>query len=142
VENLGEFIVNHWILCTAFVVLSWLVFSDSINRRLSGFKSVSANEAVRMVNQLKGCFVDVRETSEFNQEHIAEAVNIPLTNLKNDVTGPLKDKSQPLVVVCASGQRARNAAKALLKEGYEQVFVLSGGLHAWREAKLPLFSKQ
>ena len=29
-ENLGEFIVNHWILSSLFVVLLFLAFSDSL----------------------------------------------------------------------------------------------------------------
>jgi rhodanese-related sulfurtransferase len=140
VENLPEFIANHWILSSLFVVLSWLVFSDSINRRLSGLKPLTATEAVRLVNQVKGQFVDVREEAEFSQEHIADSVNVPLSALKKDESSSLKNKSQPLVLVCASGQRARTAAKALRKAGHEEVYVLSGGLHAWREAKLPLFS--
>jgi rhodanese-related sulfurtransferase len=140
VENLPEFIVNHWILSTLFVVLSWLVFSDSINRRLSGSKPLSANEAVRLVNQLKGLFVDVREENEFNQEHIADSVNLPLSVLKKEEASSLKNKSQPIVLVCASGQRARTAAKTLRSTGHEEIYVLNGGLHAWREAKLPLFS--
>lgn len=138
-ENLGEFIVNHWILVTAFVVLAWLVFSDSINRKLSGVQPLGANQAVRLVNQNKGKFVDVRDKAEFEKEHIADSVNLPLASLAEDIS-QLKDKSQPLVIVCASGQRARSAAKQLRRQGFEQVYVLTGGLHAWKEAKLPLFS--
>lgn len=138
-ENLGEFIVNHWILSTAFVVLAWLVFSDTINRRLSGLKQLGATQAVALVNQNKGKFVDVREVAEFEKEHIADSVNLPLSKLAEE-SSQLKNKSQPLVVVCASGQRARGAVKQLRGQGFEQVYVLTGGLHAWKEAKLPLFS--
>lgn len=138
-ENLGEFIVNHWILVSAFLVLAWLVFSDSINRKLSGMQPLDAAQAVAVVNQNKGKFVDVRSKDEFDEEHIADSVNLPLSSLA-DEAGQLKNKSQPLVIVCASGQRARSAAKQLRKQGFEQVYVLTGGLHAWKEAKLPLFN--
>ncbi|GAB4295549.1 MAG: rhodanese-like domain-containing protein [Methylophaga sp.] len=138
-ENLGEFIVNHWILSTAFVVLVWLVFSDSINRKLSGLKPLGPNQAVRLVNQHKGIFVDVRDKAEFEKEHIVDAINIPLSELSEPVT-QLKDKTRPLVIVCASGQRSSSAVKQLRRQGFEEIYVLSGGLHAWREAKLPLFS--
>ncbi len=138
-ENLGEFIVNHWILVTAFVVLAWLVFSDSINRKLSGLQMLGPNQAVRLVNQHKGSFVDVRDKAEFEKEHIADSINLPLSEL-TDKAGELKNKAQPVVIVCASGQRSRSAVKQLRRQGFEQVYVLSGGLHAWKEAKLPLFS--
>lgn len=138
-ENLGEFIVNHWILVTLFVILAWLVFSDSINRRLSGLQLLGANEAVRLINQHKGKFVDIREQDEFTKEHIAESINVPLNKITEEKS-LLKDKTKPVVLVCASGQRAKSAAKQFRRQGFEQVYVLSGGLNAWREAKLPLFS--
>jgi len=45
-----------------------------------------------------------------------------------------------LVLVCDSGQRAKSAAKKFKANGYTNIHVMSGGLHAWRDAKLPLFS--
>lgn len=137
--NLGEFIVNHWLLVSLFVVFAWLVFSDGINRQISGIKPLSATESVRLVNQQKGLFVDIREKVEFEKEHIADSMNLPLSTLQ-DGLDKLKNTSQPLVIVCASGQRSRNAIKQLRGKGFEQVYVLTGGLHAWKEAKLPLFS--
>ena len=137
-QHLGEFIVNHWILVSLFVVLFWLVFSDSLNRKLSGLKPVGTTQAVQLVNQQKGLFVDIREKAEFEKEHIADSINIPLSSLADDL-GKLKKPEQPLVVVCASGQRARSAAKQLKGKGFSEVYLLSGGLNAWKEAKLPLF---
>ncbi|AFJ03149.1 Rhodanese-like sulfurtransferase [Methylophaga frappieri] len=137
-ENLGEFIVNHWILSSLFVVLLFLIFSDTLTRQLSGAKSLSVNEAVTLVNQQKGCFVDIRSKEAFEKSHIADAVNLPPDALA-EAEKKLKKPQQPLVVVCDSGQRARQAARQLKKQGYTDVSVMTGGLYAWREAKLPLF---
>lgn len=137
-ENLGEFIINHWILSTLFVVLLYLVFSDVLTRKLSGVQTVSVNESVTIVNQQKGCFVDIRDSEAFAKSHIADAINIPLAEIDKHL-GKLKKTEQPLVVVCDSGQKSRAAAKLLKAKGYSNVSVMSGGLYAWREAKLPLF---
>jgi len=136
-ENLGEFIVNHWLLVSAFVVLAFLVLSEQLNRKLSGVRPVGASEAIRIVNQQKGVFLDVREPSEFSKESIAESVNMPLAKLTEDAR--LKDLAQAVVIICASGQRSRGAAKTLSTKGFSEVYVLSGGLNSWKEAKLPLF---
>jgi rhodanese-related sulfurtransferase len=80
----------------------------------------------------------VRSTEEYEKEHIADSVNIPMADLPEGLK-KFKDKTKPIIVVCASGQRAKTAAKSLSKEGFEDVYVLSGGIHAWKEAKLPLF---
>lgn len=137
-ENLGEFIINHWILSTLFVVLLYLVFSDVLTRKLSGVQTVSVNEAVTIVNQQKGCFVDIRDSEAFAKAHIADAINVPQAEIDNQLS-KLKKTDQPLVLVCDSGQKSRSAAKQLKAKGYSNVSVMSGGLHAWREAKLPLF---
>lgn len=138
-ENLGEFIINHWILSSLFVILLYLVFSDTLNRRLSGLQPINVSEAVNLVNQQKGCFIDVREEEAFAKAHIVDAINIPHSQLDEDFSKKLKKMDQPLVVVCDSGQKSRAAAKKLKTKGYTNVFILSGGLHAWRDAKLPLF---
>ncbi len=136
--QVGEFIINHWILVSAFVVLAYLVFSDLLGKSLSGLRSVGVTQAVQLVNQQKGVFVDVREQDEFAREHIADSISIPLSKLPQD--NRLKDKRKPVIVVCATGQRAKTAAKQLKEKGLENVFILAGGLVSWKEAKLPLFS--
>ncbi len=138
-ENLGEFIVNHWILSSLFVVLLFLVFSDSLTRKLGGFNAVDVPTAVNLVNQQKGCFVDIRDKDAFETSHIVDSVNVPLADIEANLKS-LKKKDQPLVLVCDSGQRSKGAAKQFKKHGYTNIYVMSGGLHAWRDAKLPLFS--
>jgi len=43
-----------------------------------------------------------------------------------------------VIVVCDDGSRSGRAATALRRQGFEQVFTLSGGIGAWRQAGLPL----
>jgi len=138
-ENIGEFILNHWVLSSLFVVLAWLVLSDSFHRKLSGLAAIGVTEAVQIANQKNGLFLDVRDASEFNKGHIADAKNIPVSQLTEKAASLIEAK-QPLIVVCASGQRAKTAAKELKTAGVTDVYVLTGGINAWKEAKLPLFS--
>jgi rhodanese-related sulfurtransferase len=138
-EHLGEFLVNHWILATLFVVLSSMLMSDSLNQKLSGMTPISTAQAVQLVNQQKGLFLDIREKEEFSKEHIADSISMPLSTLADNIAS-LKDKSQPIILVCASGQRSRSAAKQLTKNDFTHIYVLTGGLNSWKEAKLPLFS--
>jgi len=43
-----------------------------------------------------------------------------------------------VLVCCASGARSGRALGVLRKAGHEQVFNLDGGVHAWRQAGLPI----
>jgi Rhodanese-related sulfurtransferase len=47
-------------------------------------------------------------------------------------------RSLPVVLVCKTGMTATGAAKRLVKAGFEKVYVLDGGIEAWRQAGLPL----
>ena len=49
-----------------------------------------------------------------------------------------KNKTLPVVLVCASGKRAAKAAKALEAKGYTKAVVLAGGLTAWKAANMPV----
>ena len=138
-ENLSEFIVSHWILVTLFVVLSWVVLSEALHQKISGISPGGTAQAIQLVNQQKGIFVDIREAEAFEKEHIADSLNIPLAKLGED-SGSLKNTAQPIILICSSGQRSRTAAKQLGKSGYTEVYVLKGGLNTWKDAKLPLFS--
>ncbi|MDH5357525.1 MAG: rhodanese-like domain-containing protein [Gammaproteobacteria bacterium] len=138
-ENVSEFIINHWILVTIFVVLASMLMSESLNSKISGINPVGTTQAIQMVNQRKGLFLDIREASEYSKEHIADSLSMPLSTLPDNLK-TLKDPEQPIILVCASGQRARSAAKQLRVNGFSDVHVLTGGLNSWKEAKLPLFS--
>ena len=56
-ENLGEFIIIHWVLATLFVVLISLIMSDSLSRKLSGANPVGTAQAIQLINQHKGLFL-------------------------------------------------------------------------------------
>ena len=47
-------------------------------------------------------------------------------------------KDKPVIVVCATSSRAGRAAAQLRASGYAEVYVLAGGVAAWREAGLPI----
>ncbi|MDB2705230.1 rhodanese-like domain-containing protein [Pseudomonadota bacterium] len=137
-EHVGEFVINHWLLVSAFVVLAYLVLSNSLHQKLAGFSVIGTAQAIQVVNKQKGVFLDVRAATEFAKEHIADSMSLPLSKVAEDTT--LKDPAQPIIVVCASGQHSRAAAKQLTSKGFSEVYVLTGGLNTWKDAKLPLFN--
>jgi rhodanese-related sulfurtransferase len=99
---------------------------------------VNANEVVRLMNREKAVVVDVCSADEYAAGHIAGAKNIPLDRLNDDLAGQVKNKSLPLVLVCASGVRSGRAVAVARKLGFEKVHSLTGGLSAWRTANLPV----
>ena len=74
--------------------------------------------------------VDVRETSEYEVEHIAGALLLPLSNFDPEYFPALPDKK--VVLHCAVGKRSEAAGKMLLNEGHEDVIHMIGGIEAWK----------
>ena len=66
---------------------------------------------------------------------IARSVNIPADRIQNEL-GKL-DKTRPVLLVDDDGRRSRMASPLLRGTGFKEVFILAGGLNAWRTAKLP-----
>jgi rhodanese-related sulfurtransferase/glyoxylase-like metal-dependent hydrolase (beta-lactamase superfamily II) len=78
--------------------------------------------------------VDVRTSSEWDEEHIDAAVNLPLAQLPDRM--PELQGDRPLVVYCTSGYRSAIATSLLRRAGRSDVANLVGGLGAWKSAQL------
>ena len=64
--------------------------------------------------------------------------NLPLAQLEAQLAQTVKNKTAPMVLVCASGMRSRSAVAIAKKLGYENAQSLVGGMGAWRSASLPV----
>ena len=128
-----------WLLIVAAVTSGLMLVWPAIARARQG--GVSSQEAVRLINREKAVIVDVSEPGEYAVAHIAGSRNIPLGRLDAARELP-SNKALPVIVVCASGNRAARAAKALQAKGYQKAVVLAGGLAEWKTASLPVESQK
>jgi rhodanese-related sulfurtransferase len=124
-----------WLLILAALVSGGLLLWPTLNKARSG--GVSPTEAVRLINREKATVIDVSEPGEFAAGHVVGSRNIPIGRLEVAPELP-KNKTLPVVLVCATGKRAAKAAKALEAKGYAKPVVLAGGLAAWKAANLPV----
>jgi rhodanese-related sulfurtransferase len=140
-QQLSTFIVNHWELFLALVIILTLLASTGFSQKLLGFKEVQPQELTQMINRQNAVVLDVREDKDFSAGHIVNAVHVPLSNLETRLKSLEKFKGRPVITTCQTGDRSARAAAILRKQGFEPVYKLAGGLMAWREAKLPLSTK-
>jgi rhodanese-related sulfurtransferase len=82
--------------------------------------------------------LDVRTPGEFEAEHIEGAYNVPLDTLGEHGPEIRAGVTEPVVLVCRSGQRARKAEEALKTAGMTNLHVLDGGMAAWTAAGQPV----
>lgn len=126
-----EFILNHYILSLALAVVTYMLIQELIDNAFKKFGSISPLMAVTKMNDSSTLIIDVREPDEFSPSHIEEALNLPLSKMPGILDKIASHKTTAVLVVCQNGTRSASAGKLMTKAGFEQVFVISGGMQAW-----------
>ncbi len=80
--------------------------------------------------------VDVRSPAEVESVHIPSSYNVPLDQIAEH-REEFHGVGEPIVLVCRSGTRARQAEALLQAAGVPRLHVLDGGMTAWEQAGLP-----
>ncbi len=94
--------------------------------------SVDAATVEQWMREDNVVLIDVRETSEFDQEHIPGALLQPLSVFDPELFPKVPGKN--VVLHCAVGKRSEAAGKMLINEGHANILHMSGGIKAWKEA--------
>jgi molybdopterin/thiamine biosynthesis adenylyltransferase/rhodanese-related sulfurtransferase len=78
--------------------------------------------------------VDVREPEEWAAGHIPGAKHVPKSYLESRIEGAVPDRSQHVILYCASGNRSAWATRTLVEDlGYEHVESMTGGFTLWKD---------
>jgi len=136
-----SFVTNNWMLIIALVVILGMLFFNLFGGRLRGYQAVGPADSVNLINHEDAIILDVRENKEYQGGHILNSIHIPQSSLAKRITELEKYKSRPIIVGCRSGNRSAFACGLLKKQGFENVYNLSGGVMAWQNANLPLTRK-
>jgi molybdopterin/thiamine biosynthesis adenylyltransferase/rhodanese-related sulfurtransferase len=78
--------------------------------------------------------VDVREPEEWATGHVPGAKHVPKSYLESRIEGAVPDRSQHVILYCASGNRSAWATRTLVEDlGYENVESMTGGFTLWKD---------
>lgn len=96
---------------------------------------LTADEFEKIYNAEKPLLIDVRKKSEFDSEHIVDAINVPLNQINQHLAQFPKDK--PFVLSCAGGYRSMIAASILKQRGWDNFQDVIGGFGELKKTTLP-----
>ncbi len=99
---------------------------------LDKIESIPATEAHHRLDDKKLPVVDVRKYSEYEAEHLQDALNIPLDFINDKMAEFPKDET--FYVHCAGGYRSVIASSILKARGYHNLIDIKGGFHAIKNA--------
>ena len=91
---------------------------------------------VKNLNPEKVTILDVRTGIEFSNGSITGAVNIPVDNLRERISE--LDSKKPVYVFCQIGLRGYLASRILMRNGFDNVYNLSGGYRLLKTVTTPL----
>ena len=135
-DQIGQFIINHWGLCVLLVSILILIF---INERLvqkMRAKELSPQVAVALLNDDKAIVIDLRDKELYRKGHIINAIHASKEDFEQHRMD--KYKTNALILVCARGTESTALASKLRAAGFSEPMVLAGGITAWQSSDLPL----
>lgn len=97
-------------------------------------ESISAAALAERSKQGEINILDVRKNSEYQSEHVVDAINAPLDYINESML--LVDKNKTYYVHCAGGYRSMVFASTLKARGYDNLVDVNGGFKAIKESGL------
>lgn len=138
IEQMLEFMINHWILTSIWSVIIILLVLHEGSR---GGLQLSPAQVTRMINNDNAVVVDIRKKEDFRTGHLPESINIPAAGFETHLGQLEIYKKRPMILVCKTGTTAGAVGLVLKKAGFDQVTRLKGGITEWQSNNLPLVKK-
>lgn len=133
-----SFLLANWIMVAIAIISGGLLLGDSILAMFDTCPAVDTAQATQLINRERAILIDVREPEEVLTGKIRNARLIPLAKLESELNALKKFKDRPVILICASGNRAKTACKLLLKNEFTRAVVLKDGIAGWKKDQLPL----
>ena len=120
--------------------------SELVNRALKEVKTISTDEAHKLVENGETNLIDLRDVRELQKEgKVDGATHIPRGMLEfwlDPSSAYFKDGkldlNKEMVLFCAGGLRSALAAKSLKDMGFEKVSHIDGGFGAIKQSKFKI----
>ena len=95
-------------------------------------KLVPVEDVLNIVQMEDAQLIDVRTPEEFEEGHIANALNIDFfsDNFVKDMEN--LDKEKPVVLYCKSGNRSNKSVQKLKDSGFSKIYDVDGGITEWK----------
>ena len=108
-------------------------FREIFNLENMLYQSISPNELAERMKNTEDFravrFIDVREPQEYEIARIEGAELLPLSQFDRWIE--TLESAQEIVVMCHHGIRSGNVCMFLVRNGFEKVWNLDGGIDAW-----------
>lgn len=82
--------------------------------------------------------VDLRSPAEYRSGHIRGSLHVPFPELAHRFSAPDTKAKRAMILVDETDALAHQAYDLLTRRGFDWLYVLKGGMRAWRRANRPV----
>ena len=127
----GDGLINTILI--AIALLAVVMFIPRFIATLRRGPSIDVNELKRRLDADETLLVDVRTEKDYQAGHIEQAMNIPVEQLEQAISELEGHVEKSISIICTTDRRSAKAANILLKQGFQDVRVVKGGMTDWRK---------
>jgi len=131
------------ILLAIFLCLTLFGCQQGFSFKADSFQKILPQELkTKLEKQENFKIVDIRDSVDYEQGHIANAISLPYDSGHFQAQYQSFDWGKDIVIVIVDTyeDRAADTAKILKNSGFSSVKVLKGGMLDWQKAKYPVVS--
>lgn len=139
---------SGWIVLGATFLLilllggaKWLMELPSNRRAKRGGPTLEPRQVEELMSGSGPVIIDLRPPQVFSRKpgHIRGSVNIPLAFLPRELEKFDPREKRPIVLVDDTDELSHRAFLLVKAKGFGWIYVLKGGMKAWRKAGLPMY---
>ena len=137
IDQFHAFFENHTLLVLGLIGVTVALIGNELTRFTRGYRAINPARLTELINRDSVLVIDVSASGDFEKGHVIGSRNVVMSQFDPENKDLAKVRELPVAVVCKTGATSAQAAARLVKAGFAKVFVLGGGMTAWREAALP-----
>ena len=112
--------------------------NNQMDHIIAAARRISRDDAMKLVQQGRAVYVDVRSKESFDKSHIKGAINLPGSQIVSRVNELPAGKLAITYCACVEEHSAAVAVVKLNQAGFRNVAALVGGYDEWIAKKLPV----
>jgi rhodanese-related sulfurtransferase len=121
------------------LVLLWVALPRFASwRRGRGRHVLEPSAAESLLLGAGALVVDLREEKAFRTGHIRGCMHVPFCEVATRFEKPDSRATRSLILVDETDELSHRVYELLIRRGFEEIYVLKGGMRAWRRASRPL----
>jgi len=131
------------IFCS-IILLASVALLSAAEPQSALYKTVSTEELKRLIDSGKDAplLIDARNPDEYDEVHIKNAVNIPVSKLEKEPFLLPADRKRNIVFYCNGIKcgKSKKAAQFAATQGYSNLMVYAEGMPVWEEKGMPIYA--